>query len=143
MPGYVLVERSALTPLKPDGMSPHRDEMGFLDFLREVAAEPFALPRYAAIRLLGLEEVLFAARPEAAAIAVEIHRRLRQAAPQLERGLLSVQIVFRGRLIRGDSLWSEFGGQRLPVGHVFGSPAPQTDHRGNRFFAVNFNLTNV
>ena len=143
MPGYVLLERATLVPTRADGIEPYPEELGFLDFLRELAAEPFPLPRYAEIRLVGLEEVLFAARPEEAAIALEIHRRLRQAAPELERRLVSVQVVFRGRLVRGDTLWSEFGSQRLPVGHIFGSPPPQTDGRGNRTYAVNFNLTHV
>lgn len=143
MPGYILVERAMLAPARPNGIEPHPDELGFLDFLRELAAEPFPFPRFAQIRVVGFEEVLFAARPEDAALAAEIHRRLRQAAAELERRLMSVQVVFRGRLVRGDTLWSEFGGQRLPVGHIFGSPPPQTDARGNRFFAVNFNLTHV
>lgn len=143
MPGYMLLERKVLVPLRWDGIEPHHEELGLLDFLRELVAEPFPLPRYAEIRVVGLEEVLFAARPEEANLALEIHRRLRQAAPELEQRLLSVQVVFRGRLVRGDTLWSEFGGQRLPVGHIFGSPPPQTDSRGNRFYTVNFNLTHV
>lgn len=143
MPGYVVLERALLAPVKSDGIQAHPESMGFLDFLRELAAEPFPFPRYAEQRVVGLEEVLFAARPQEATLALEIHRRLRQAAPELERRLLSVQVVFRGKLIRGDTLWSEFGGQRLPVGHIFGSPPPQADSRGNRFYAVNFNLTHV
>jgi hypothetical protein len=143
MPGYFLVERAILVPAKPDGIVPFAEGLGFLDFLRELTAEPFPLPWYGEVRLVGLEEVLWAARPEEAALAAEIHRRLRQAAQDLERRLLSVQVVFRGRLIRGDTLWVEFGGQRLPIGHIFGSPTPQTDGRGNRFFAVNFNLTHA
>lgn len=132
-----------LSATRPEGIEPHPEELGFLDFLRELSAEPFPLPRYGEIQVVGLEEVLFAARPEEAAVALEIHRCLRQAAPELEQRLLSVQVVFRGKLVRGDTLWSEFGGQRLPVGHIFGSPPPETDSRGNRFYAVNFNLTDV
>lgn len=143
MPGYFLVERATLALGPEEGIGPFSEEMGFLDFLRELAAEPFPLPKYAEIRVVGLEEVLFAGRPDEAAIALEIHRRLRQAAPELEQRLLSVQVMFQGRLVRGVTLWSEFGGQRLPVGHIFGSPPPQTDSRGNRFYAVNFNLTHV
>ncbi len=143
MPGYFLLELAMLALAKLEGVEPFPEELGFLDFLRELAAEPFPFPKYAEVRVVGLEEVLFAARPEEATLAAEIHRRLRQAAPELERALLSIQVVFRGKLIRGDTLWSEFAGQRLPVGHIFGSPTPQTDPRGNRFFPVNFNLTHV
>jgi hypothetical protein len=143
VPGYFLLERTMLAPAKPDGLEPFPEELGFLDFLREVAADPFPLPRYAEIRVVGLEEVLFAARPDGVALAAEIHRRLRRASADLERQLLSVQVLFRASLIRGDSLWAEFRSQRVPVGHIFGSPPPHTDSRGNRFFPVNFNLTHV
>lgn len=143
MPGYMLLESTTLRPVKGDGIEPHPEQLGVLDFLRELAADPFPFPRFAQVRLVGLEEVLDAARPEEVALASEVHRRLRQAASEMERRLLSVQVVFRGRLVRGDTLWSDFGNQRLPIGHVFGSPPPQTDPRGNRFFGVNFNLTHA
>lgn len=138
MPGYLLIQAAALGD---GGVTPYREEMGVLDFLREVAAEPFPLPRYAEIRVVGLEEALFAARPDEAALALEIHRRFRQAASDLERQLVSVQIVFRGQLVRGDSLRSEYRQQRLPVGHIFGAPTAQTDRHGHRCYRVNFNLT--
>ncbi len=138
MPGYLLIQAAALGA---DGITPYTHEMGVLDFLREVAAEPFHLPRYAEIRIVGLEEVLFAARPAEAAVALDIHRRLRQAASGLERQLVSVQVVFRGQLVRGDSLRAEYRQQHLPVGHIFGAPPAQTDSHGNRSFRVNFNLT--
>ena len=143
MPGYLLVEWTTLLSGKGNGIEPHAEGLGFLDFLRELAAEPFHFPKFAKVRVVGLEEVLYAAQPDEATMALEIHRRLRQAAPELERRLLSVQVMFRGKLVRGDTLWSEFRGQRVPVGHIFGSPPPQTDSHGNRFFAVNFNLTHV
>jgi hypothetical protein len=140
MPGYHLVQ---VATLGADGIKPYAEEMGALDFLREISAEPFPLPRYAEVRVVGLEEVLFAARPEEAALALEIYRRLRQAAPDLERQLVSVQVVFRGQLVRGDSLRSEFRGQRLPIGHIFDAPTALTDEHGNRSYRVNFNLTPV
>jgi len=143
MTGYQLLEHAVLAPRNPTGVTPHPEQIGFLDFLRELAGEPFPLARYAEIRVVGLEEVLFAARPEETALALEIHRRLRQAAPELERRLLSVQVVFRGTLVRGDTLWSEFSGSRLPIDRIFGSPPPENDGRGNRFFRANFNLTNA
>ena len=132
-----------LRPVKGDGIEPHPEQLGFLDFLRELAADPFLFPRFAQVRLVGLEEVLDASRPDEVVLASEVHRRLRQAASEMDQKLLSVQVVFRGRLVRGDTLWSEFGNHRLPIGNIFGSPPPRTDPRGNRFFAVNFNLTHA
>lgn len=143
MPGYVLVERAALDLARETGIAAHLEELGFLDFLREVSGDDMPLPKFAQIRLVGLEEVLFAARPGDAELALEFHRQLRRAAPELERRLMSIQVVFQGTLVRGDTLWVEYRGQRLPVGHIFGSPPPQADVRGNRFYHSNFNLTHA
>lgn len=143
MPGYTLLESRLLIPAKPDGIPPYPDQIGFLDFLRELAADELPFPKFHELGVVGLEEVLFAARPEEAELALEIHRRLRQAAPELEKRLLSIQVVFQGTLMRGESLWVEYRGQRLPIGHIFGSPPPETDARGNRFYRTNFNLTHA
>ncbi len=143
MPGYVILERSALNVSRENGIVAHAEEIGFLDFLRELAAEEMPFPKFTELRLVGLEEVLFAARPNDAELGLEFHRRLRKAAPELERRLISVQVVFQGTLVRGDSLWVEYRGQKLPVANIFGSPPPQADGRGNRFYHSNFNLTHA
>jgi hypothetical protein len=143
MPGYVIVERSALNLARERGIVAHAEEIGFLDFLRELAAEELPFPKFTELRLLGLEEILFAARPNDAELALDFHRRLRQAAPQLERRLISIQVVFEGTLVRGDTLWVEYRGQKLSIANIFGSPPPQTDARGNRFYHANFSLTHA
>jgi hypothetical protein len=143
MPGYVIVERSALNLSRDGGIIAHADEIGFLDFLRELAAEEIPFPKFTELRVAGLEEVLFAARPNDAELALDFHRRLRQVASELERRLISVQVVFHGSLVRGDTLWVEYRGQKLPVANIFGSPPPQADARGNRFYHSNFNLTHA
>jgi hypothetical protein len=93
--------------------------------------------------LVGLEEVLFAAQPDDAELALDFHRRLRRAAPELDRRLISIQVVFQGTLVRGDTLWVEYRSHKLPIANIFGSPPPQTDARGNRFYHSNFNLTHA
>jgi len=40
-------------------------------------------------------------------------------------------------------LWVEYRGHKLPVANIFGSPPPQADMRGNRFYHSNFNLTHA
>jgi len=142
MPGYILVEQSELAPPKANGIPEYPQVLGFLDFLREIAADECPFPKFAEIRLVGLEEVLHAARPEEQALALEIHRRLRGAASDLERRVMGVQVVFKGRLMRGDTLWVDYRGRRLPIAHIFGSLPRQTDARGNAFYRTNFNLTN-
>lgn len=137
MGGYHLIETG--TSLPEADRPPER--LGFLDFLRELAGEDAAVPKFWRVTVSGLEEVLFGAGDDADALAWEIHRRLRDAAPELERKLADVYVEFRGRLQRGDDLWSEYRGTRLPIGHIFGSPPPQTRPDGRRTFFANFNLT--
>ena len=141
MPGYQLVERATLAPGKPDGIPALPNILGLLDFLRELAADEFPFPRFHELRMVGLEEVLYEIRPDDAALAFEIKQRLRAAASDLQGRLLPVQVVFHGTLMRGDALWVEYRGQRLPIGHIFGSPPPETDMRGNRLFRAAFALT--
>jgi hypothetical protein len=142
MPGYILVEQSELSPPKANGIPAHQQALGFLDFLRELSSDECPFPKFAEVRLVGLEEVLHAARPDDAALALDIHRRLRQAAPSLERRLMSVQVVFKGKLMRGDALWVEYRSHRLPIAHIFGTLPRQSDGRGNVYYRANFNLTN-
>ncbi|MGQ9572244.1 MAG: hypothetical protein ACUVV3_03530 [Dehalococcoidia bacterium] len=143
MPGYQLVQMSQLKPYKTNGVEPLPSQMGVLDFLREVAAEEFALPRFFEVQLLGLEEVLFAAGENLPELAGYIRGRLRAAAADLERRLISVQVVFKGKLMRGDTLWCEYRSRRLPINLIFGSPIAQENGRGNRFYLTNFNLTDA
>jgi hypothetical protein len=137
------VQTSSLRPYNPRGLDPYPEEVGALDFLRDLASEEFALPRFYEVRVLGLEEVLFAAGDDLPELAAGIRRLLQSAASDLERRLVKVQVVFTGRLVRGDTLWCEYRQQRLPIELVFGSPIAQEDGRGNRLYLVSFNLTDV
>jgi hypothetical protein len=141
MPGYLLTERSNLSPYHPHGIEPLQHEIGVLDLLRDVADEDFPYPQFEGFRVVGLEEVLYAARPEDDALAIEIKRRLQAVASDFQRKMISIQIIFHGTLMHGDTLWVDYRGQRLPIGHIFGSPAPESDAHGNRFYRANFALT--
>lgn len=143
MPGYQLVQTSFLKPYNPHGLEPHSEEVGVLDFLRDLADEEFALPRFYEVRVLGLEEVLFGAGEALPELAVCIRQRLQRAASDLDRRLVKVQVVFTGKLVRGDTLWCEYRQQRLPVNLIFGSPIVQEDSRGNRFYIASFGLTDA
>jgi len=142
MPGYQLIEVRNLSPNKNNGVLPYENKIGFLDFLREITQEPLPFPKFYRLQVSGLEEVLFAARPYQEEMALKIHKLLRQAAQSLEKKLIEVQIIFRGRLMRGENLWVEYRNTKLPIGHIFGSPIRQMDSHGNLFFKTNFNLTN-
>jgi len=137
MPGYHLQQHE---PAIPPGERPAQ-HIGFLDFLREICGDDPAVPRFWRVTVVGLEEVLFAAGQQVETMTSEILMRLRAAAPHLEKRLADVTVLFRGRLVRGDDLWSEYRGTRLPIGHIFGSPTPQSTPEGQRTFFANFNLT--
>lgn len=138
MPGYQLVEQQSFSR----DLKPYEAKMGLLDFLRELAGEEVSFPRFYEIRIIGLEEVLYAARPRDRELALEIRKRLRQAASDLEKKLINVQVVFVGRLVRGDSLWVEFRRIRLPIDLIFGTPTKREDADGNSHYHATFNLTN-
>jgi hypothetical protein len=139
MPGYLLIERSTL--YHPKGIEALPHEIGILDLLRDLADEDFPYPQFHELRVVGLEEVLYAARPDEELLAIEIKRRLQAAASDFQRKMVSVQIIFNGTLMHGDTLWVDYRAQRLPVGHIFGSPVPESDAHGNRFYRANFALT--
>jgi len=141
MPGYQLVDRHNHALFREGGIAPHDNPIGLLDFLRELAADELPFARFQELRVMGLEDVLIAAIPADREIALDMRNRLRAAASELERRLVSVQVVFRGRLRRGEELWSEYRDRRLPVGVIFGSSPPNTDGRGNSYYSANFNLT--
>ena len=142
MPGYQIVEMGNLTPLKEDGIAAYENKIGFLDFLREISQEPLSFPKFHQIQVRGLEEVLFSSRPDDEKMAIRMHKLLRQGAQQLERKLIEVQIVFHGKIIRGDTFWVEYRNAKLPIGHIFGTPLKQKDSNVNPFYKTNFNLTN-
>jgi hypothetical protein len=141
MPGYLLMEENALTPSRRNGITPFPNAIGILDFLRELAADEFPFPQFSELRILGLEQVLYASRPDDQARALEIRRRLDQAASDLERRLVSIQIVFEGELHHGNTLWSVYRGQRIEIGDIFGMPRPHTDNHGNKMFLCSFHLS--
>jgi len=140
MPGYHLLEQSAAPPESVSDRP--SDRLGFLDFLRELSEEEPGIPRCWEATVVGLEELLFAAQDEAAALAGDIRRRLRAAASILQNRVVDVNVLFQGKLQRGDNLWVEYRGARLPVGHIFGCPMPRSDPHGRATYFVGFGLTN-
>jgi hypothetical protein len=141
MPGYVLVELANMQPHKARGIVPRTNSIGILDFLRELDEEPFPLPKLSKWQVVGLEEALFAARPNERDVAIEIHGRLNRAAGELERRLIDVQVVFVGQIIRGADLRVKYRGEELPIGFIFNHPQPQTDAHGNPYYPMEFHLS--
>ena len=140
MPGYILLSHTEFSPPKQRGLAPFPEEIGLLDFLRELRHEDLPFSRNACVRVEGLEEVLFAARPSYAELALRIRNRLNAAANELHRQLLTVQVVFRGKLERGATLRDRYRDEVLPVHLIFGSPT-STDADGSTVYKAPFSLT--
>ena len=141
MPGYRLIGVSDLQPHKARGVVSAENVIGILDFLRELEEDPLQLPRLSRWQVVGLEEVLFAARPREDEIAAEIHARLNNAASDLERRLLEIQVALAGDLVRGAQLTVKYRGASLPIYMIFNGPHRQQDANGNTFYPMEFHLS--
>jgi hypothetical protein len=74
------------------------------------------------------------------AIALDIHKIFQWAASDLERKKIEVQIVCKGRLVKGDSFWIEYRGENLPIDYIFGTPITR-EIRGFPVYTTSFNLS--
>jgi len=138
----MLVEQKDLDIAKVGGIPTNSQKIGALDFLRELACDEFPFPSLAKLRVCGLEEVLFAAGRDVNQIALEIRRRLKMAANDIDQKLISVQVVFSGTLERGNDLWVNYRAEQLPIGLIFGSAPPHTAAGGSKYYHCGASLTN-
>lgn len=141
MPGYRLIEIANMQPHKARGIVPAGNVIGLLDFLRELEQDPFPFPKLSRWQLVGVEEVLFAARPAEDQIAAEIHARLNNAASDLEKRLLEVQVILTGEIVRGAQMTVRYRGAALPLYVIFNGPRRQEDTNGNSFYWIEFHLS--
>jgi hypothetical protein len=111
-----------------------------LDFLRELEHEENPFSRNACVRVEGLEEVLYAVRPDYHGMAIRVRNLLNQAASDLSKKLITVQIVFKGKLERGATLRSLYRGEELPIHIIFGTPT-SLEIDGSTVYRVPFSLT--
>ncbi|MBU0987267.1 MAG: hypothetical protein KKH68_08450 [Proteobacteria bacterium] len=141
MKGYEILEQRHLTPYKEDGIAPYDIKIGLLDFLRELNSGPQSIARNSSFMVVGIDDVLYLTKKEERrAIALDIRKILQSAANELERKTNEVQIVCKGKLIKGDSLWMEYRGETLPIDFIFGMPITR-EIRGFPVFTTGFNLS--
>jgi hypothetical protein len=141
MPGYEIFEKKHLKPYKEDGIVSCDIKIGFLDFLREIKNYAEEIPPLSSFTVVGIEEVLYRIHPdECQTMARAIHTILQRAASTLERKKVQVQITCKDRLMRGESLWLEYRGERLPIDYIFGSTITN-DIRGMKVYTAGFNLS--
>ncbi len=143
MPGYLLLNQKSLTPplSAGRGVQANTRKIGFLDFIRELDDETFPYDENTSLMVMGLEDVLLAARPDMDTAAKDISRKLQHAAGKLiSRACADIQIVFRGNLKRGENLIVENVTANLPIYLIFGSPADM-EINGQKVFKRDFNLS--
>lgn len=143
MPGYRLIEERMLKPFHSDGIEPHPNRKGFLDYLRELRQDPFPFPPGYRLRVEGLEDVLLAAGDQLHEVEGFIHNTLASRANDLYSVMgTDVQVIFQARLQRSNDFWVEAGlKKRLSLRRIFGDPSRQQGPNGTEFFLAGFNLT--
>ena len=96
MPGYHLIEERMLKLNNPDGIEPHPNRKGFLDYLRELRQDDFPFQRGYKLAVVGLEDVLLAAGNKLPEVEDYIHRISSSRANELNSIGNNVQVIFRG-----------------------------------------------
>lgn len=139
MAGYMLIEKRILQPHKVDGIAPNAQELGFIDYLRELRQEVFPFARGSKLRLIGFENVLLDAQ-DRQQIAADVHGLLAARANELDQMSGFVQVVFEWPLFFGDELWFERGRERISLRGVFGK-AKRGQESSNIYYLTGFNLT--
>jgi hypothetical protein len=141
MPGYEIFEQKYLKPFRENGIDPYDTRIGFMDFLREIRTGVDTMPRRTAFHVVGIDEALFMVKPDdRQPMAREIHRILQSGASAMERRLIQVQIVCKGKLIKGDTLYLEYRSERLPIDHIFATTITH-DIGGIPVYKTGFNLS--
>lgn len=143
MPGYVLVEQKSLTPPRPSGqgVKANTHEIGFSDFLRELKQDEFPFNENSSLRVVGIEDVLLASRPNMDELCIRLRNTLQSAGNNFfSRGCGDVQIVFRGELVRGAHLIVRHPTSDINIYLIFGSPA-QEEINGQWIYKSSFNLS--
>ena len=141
MKGYEILEHRHLNLYREDGIAPYEIKVGLLDFLRELNAGPDGMTRHSSFMVVGIDDVLYLTkREDRSAIALDIHKVLQSAANDLERKKNEVQIICKGKLVKGDSFWVEYRGETLPLDFIFGTPIKR-EIRGFPVYTTGFNLS--
>ena len=141
MPGYEIFEQRYLNLYREDGIIPHEIKIGLLDFLRELKDKAAGISANSSFTVTGIDEVLYLTGAENRdEIAFAIHKILQSAAQTLHRKNIQVQIVCKGKLVKGDSFWLEYRGEKLSLDIIFGTPTKR-DIREIPVYATGFNLS--
>lgn len=142
MPGYEIFElRHLRNSPEDEGLDPHENKIGILDFFRELKSGTDGISRNSSYLVMGIDEVLYmAGKEERREAALFIHTILQKAAQTLQRKNIEVQIVCKGTLIPGDPLWLKYRGEEMALNTIFGTPAKR-DIRNCPVYFSGYNLS--
>lgn len=141
MKGYEIFEKSHLKLYREDGITPHDIRIGLLDFLRELQGGLAGIPPLSSYMVEGIDDVLYAADADGRKIiAKAVHKILQEAANDLEKKKIEVQIVCKGKLVKGESLWLEYRGERFSIDDIFGTTTKREVHE-YPVYVTGFNLS--
>jgi len=141
MKGYEIFESQYLSLDREDGIKPYDHKIGLLDFLRDLNSGPESISRTKSFMVTGVDDVLYLVKKsEWRNLALDIRKILQSAANGLERKMNEVQIVCKGKLVKGESLWLEYRGESLPVDFIFGTLITR-EIRGFPVYTAGFNLS--
>lgn len=143
MPGYVLVEQKSLTPPRPSGqgVEANAQEIGFIDFLRELKQDEFPFNENSSLRVVGIEDVILTSRPNMDEFCLQIRNTLQSAGNNFfSKGCGDIQIVIKGTLRRGEHLIIKHPTSDINIYLIFGSPVPE-EVNGQIIYKSSFNLS--
>jgi len=141
MKGYEILEQRHLDLFREGGITPYKIKIGLLDFLREINDEPESITRYSSFMVVGIDDVLYLTKQEKRrTVALDIHKILQSAANDLERKKIEIQIICKGKLVPGATVWLEYRAEKLPIDFIFGTPVKR-EIRGFPVYTTSFNLS--
>jgi len=141
MRGYQIFEQRYLNVYHEDGIAPFEIKIGFLDFLRELKGGADGIRANSSFMVEGIDEVLYqAGADERQEISRTIHKILQSAAQPLHQKNIQVQIICKGKLVKGANFWLEYRGEKLPLDVIFGTPN-RIDIRQIPVYSTGFNLS--
>ena len=142
MKGYQIVEKCYLRSYREDGIQPYDQRIGLLDFLRELKDGAETMSRCSAYQVVGLDETLYlAGRQGREAVGAQIRQVLQKGAQSLDRRIIEVQIVCKGKLKMGHGFWIEFRREELRLDSIFGLPMRKDIRNEIPVFETGFNLS--
>ncbi len=124
------------------GVPVNKTRIGILDFIRSLEDDDFPYDDNSSLMIVGIEDVLLAARPDMEETAKEIRASLNGCAKLFDsRNCADIQIVFKQPLVRGDKLMVDHVTAQIPIFLIFGTPVPDTINGQVVYRTGSFNLT--